>query len=66
VVYEQGAPIVKSLQRMVRRLARHSASRASHHTTNPKPVATLAHEGPDGRGPDGEVADGGYDRPTPV
>jgi hypothetical protein len=34
VCYEQGAPIVKSLQRMVRKLARQTSSKASHHTTN--------------------------------
>jgi hypothetical protein len=66
VVYGQGRPIVKSLQRIVRCLARHSASKDSHHTTNPKSAATIAHEGPDGRGHDGEVPDGGYNRPTPV
>lgn len=60
VVYRQGAPIVKSLQRMVRRMARANASKAQHHTTNPKSAATLAHEGHDGRGHDGEVPDGGY------
>jgi hypothetical protein len=60
VVYEQGAPIVKSLQRMVRKLARANAAKAQHHTTNPKSAATLAHEGHDGRGHDGEVPDGGY------
>jgi hypothetical protein len=68
VVYEQGAPIVKSLQRMVRMLARHNAAKAKaqHHTTNPKSAATLAHEAPDGRGHDGEVHDGGYGRePAP-
>jgi hypothetical protein len=43
VVYEQGAPIVKSLQRMVRKLARANAAKAQHHTTNPTP----AHEGHD-------------------
>lgn len=56
VVYVQGAPIVKSLQRMVRRLARASENKASHHTTNPESAATL--EGPDGRE---EVPDGGYE-----
>jgi hypothetical protein len=67
VVYRQGAPIVKSLQRMVRKLARANASKAAHHTTNPKSAATLAHEGPDGRGYDGEVPDGGYGRePAPI
>ena len=44
VVYEQGAPIVKSLQRTVRRLARRTVVKGSHHTTNPQPA--LAHEGP--------------------
>jgi hypothetical protein len=59
---QEHAPIVKSLQRMVRKLARQSAGKSSHHTTNPKSAATLAHEGPDGRGFDGEVPDGGYGR----
>jgi hypothetical protein len=63
VVYEQGAAVVKSLQRMLRKLARSTANKATHHTTNPKSAATIAHEGADGRGHDGEVSDGGY-QPT--
>lgn len=61
VVYEQGAAVVKSLQRMLRKLARANPAKATHHTTNPKSAATIAHEGPDGRGHDGEVPDGGYE-----
>jgi hypothetical protein len=60
VVYEQGAPIVKSLQRMVRKLARANTGKPTSHTTNPKSAATIAFEAPTGRGHDGEVPDGGY------